>query len=69
MPKKPSLPPFAARLKALRERAGLTVYALAKRTGLNEASLYRLAAGRDPTWDTVQKLSDALGISTEEFRG
>lgn len=58
-----------ARLRALRERAGLTVADLARATGLSRAALYNLENGDSrPTWDAVQRLADALGVSTDDFR-
>ena len=55
---------FGARLKQLREAAGLTVYALAKRAGLAQINIHRIESGeRDPAWGTAVKLADALGVS------
>ena len=69
MPRKPALPPFARTLVALREKAGLSSYALAKAAGLNLSLLRRLELGeRRASWDAVQKLAAALGISTDAFR-
>jgi transcriptional regulator with XRE-family HTH domain len=59
---------FAARLTALREARGWTVYRLAKLTGLTASTVHNLEAGSDPGWKTVQALADALGCSVEEFR-
>lgn len=60
---------FAARLRALRARAGLTVADLARQTGLSRAALYNLENGDSkPTWDAVQRIADALGATTDEFR-
>jgi DNA-binding XRE family transcriptional regulator len=60
---------FAAKLKELRERAGMTQPALAERVGMNRFSIAQLEQGRrKPTWETVQALSDALGVSCEAFR-
>lgn len=59
---------FAARLKALREAAGLSQYAVAKRSGLSVQALSRLELGdREPKWVTVQRLAVALGVSCEAF--
>jgi transcriptional regulator with XRE-family HTH domain len=59
---------FAARLKALREVAGLSQYALANRSGLSKQALSQLELGRrEPTWATVQLLAAALGVSCEKF--
>jgi transcriptional regulator with XRE-family HTH domain len=60
---------FAARLRALRERAGLTQQALADAAGLHRVQVARFEAGRfAPRWDAVQALADALGVGLEEFR-
>jgi transcriptional regulator with XRE-family HTH domain len=59
---------FADRLRALREGAGLSQYALAKRSGLSKQALSNLELGnREPTWTTVQLLAVALGVNCEEF--
>ena len=59
---------FAGRLRELREAAGLTTYALAKRCGLTKQALYRLEEGsNEPTWQTVQRLASALGVDCTAF--
>jgi transcriptional regulator with XRE-family HTH domain len=59
---------FAERLGALLERSGLTMYAVAKRAGVSKQNVGKLMAGtREPSWDTVQRLALALGVSTEAF--
>ena len=61
MPSKPA--PFAARLKHLREAAGLSIYALAYRCGISRQHLGRLETGqRQPTLDTAQRIAAALGL-------
>src|SRR5262245_21398525 len=60
---------FAERLRQLREKAGLSQYALSQLSGLTKQALSRLELGeREPTWDTVQQLAAALGVSTEAFQ-
>lgn len=60
---------FSELLAELRERAGLSQYALARKAGLTRQALSRLELGeREPTWHTVQVLATALGVSTEELR-
>jgi transcriptional regulator with XRE-family HTH domain len=57
------------RLAKLREAAGLTRYALAKRSGVNEAFLGRLEAGKQaPGWSVACKLADALGVTLDALR-
>jgi transcriptional regulator with XRE-family HTH domain len=59
---------FAEKLKALRERKGVSQYALAKLTGLSKQGLSRLELGeREPTWTTVQLLSLALDVDCAAF--
>lgn len=61
--------PFPAHLRTLREGAGLTVYALAKRAGLTPQFVARLEAGdRSPSWETACALADALGVPVGDFR-
>ena len=64
----PNADDFAARLQSLRERAGLSQYELARRTGLTRQTVSRLEMGdRDPTWGTVQLLALALGADFREL--
>lgn len=59
---------FAHRLKALREAAGISQYALAKKAGLSKQALSNLELGnREPSWVTVQRLAQALGADCSEF--
>jgi transcriptional regulator with XRE-family HTH domain len=59
---------FASRLTALRTRAGLSQYELAKRTGLTRQTVSRLEMGKSvPTWPTVQRLVAALGVDYAAF--
>jgi transcriptional regulator with XRE-family HTH domain len=60
---------FAALLAALLRRGGLTAYALARRSGVSKQALSKLLSGDSrPSWHTVCRLADALGVSTESFR-
>jgi transcriptional regulator with XRE-family HTH domain len=59
---------FASRLTTLREKAGLSQYELAKRTGLTRQTVSRLEMGKSvPTWPTVQLLAAALGVDYVAF--
>lgn len=59
---------FGERLKSLREVAGVTQYALAKRSGVTAQAISKIEQGdRDPSWSTVVKLAHALGISVADF--
>lgn len=61
---------FAARLRALRAEAGLSVAALASKSGVNRTYIHNLEDGRrvDPRLSLLVKLADALGVSLEAFR-
>ena len=59
---------FGARLRRLREAAGLTQLGLAERSGKSEYTVVKLEADRHrPTWVTVVALARALGCSTAAF--
>lgn len=59
---------FAARLRALRARAGLSVAQLAKKAGVNRTYLHNLEAGlRGPSLQLALKLARALGTSLSSF--
>lgn len=61
--------PFGAVLKALRERAGLTVQELAEAASLTRQAVHNYESGaRKPTWDAVQALAAALKVTTDTFR-
>jgi len=54
---------FAARLRMLREKAGLTIEDLVETTGFPQRTLYRWEAGlRVPPVDTYPILAEALGV-------
>ena len=60
---------FAARLRRLRQEAGLTLQALADQAGMHRESVAQLERRRrKPTWASVLALADALGVSLEAFR-
>jgi transcriptional regulator with XRE-family HTH domain len=62
------LPAFARRLKALRAAAKMTQKELAERTGMHLGGIFKLEQGVNrPSWDTVQLLARALGVSCEAF--
>lgn len=67
MPKQPDA--FAARLALLMREAGLTAYRLSQLSGVSQQALSKLLAGSKPSWPTVCRLADGLGVSTEAFRG
>lgn len=60
---------FGARLRALREAAGLTQAELAEQAGMLSSVLARLERGeREPQWSTVLALASALDVSTDAFK-
>lgn len=60
---------FAARLRELREEAGLSRKELAERAGMkSEAGIRDLEQGRrSPSWETVLALAAALGVDCTAF--
>jgi transcriptional regulator with XRE-family HTH domain len=59
---------FAGVLRRLREGAGLTLSALARKSGVTKQALSKLERGMNgATWDTVQRLALALGVDYLAF--
>ena len=59
---------FAARLRELREAAGLSQQALADAAGMNVWGVAKLEQGkREPGWATVLDLAAALGVAPNDF--
>jgi transcriptional regulator with XRE-family HTH domain len=61
---------FGARLRELREKAGLTQEALARRVGeISTRQITRLEKGlHQPNWETVLALAAALGVDCLAFQ-
>lgn len=60
---------FADRLRDLREARGVSRQQLADVSGISRGAIRNYEqALREPTFDTVCKMADALGVSLEEFR-
>ncbi|MGH8881729.1 MAG: helix-turn-helix domain-containing protein [Stackebrandtia sp.] len=61
---------FAAQIRALKDRAGISFEELAKRTGVSSSSLHRYCSGtKIPTgYGAVHTLAKACGASNEELR-
>jgi transcriptional regulator with XRE-family HTH domain len=60
---------FGIRLKELREQAGLTQPQLAEKAGMSKGGVADLEQGiNQPSWATVQKLADALGVDCRAFQ-
>lgn len=60
---------FGEKLKYLRESKKLGVNQLAVKSGVNASNISRLEKGerKDPTFETVKKLTKALGVSVSYF--
>ncbi len=59
---------FGARLKLLREQAGLTQGELAEKALYSRSSVNRWERShRSPSWDHVRILAEALGVSMSAF--
>jgi transcriptional regulator with XRE-family HTH domain len=59
---------FAARLRELREAAGLTQRRLAEEAGMHTLGVAKLEQGlREPSWATVRCLARALGLNCLHF--
>ncbi|WP_420844686.1 helix-turn-helix domain-containing protein [Lacticaseibacillus parakribbianus] len=58
------------KLRSLMAARGFSFYQLWKVTGLGRGSLYRLKDGSstDPTYATVARIADVLGVSMDDFR-
>ena len=60
---------FAERLRAWRERRGMTISSLAKAAGVDRAQLSRIAGGRvqKPQTDTIFALAQVLGVHPRDL--
>ena len=61
-------PTFARTLAGLLESRSLSAYRLAEDAGLTRQTIAKLLAGSAPSWDTVQRIAETLGVSTETLR-
>jgi transcriptional regulator with XRE-family HTH domain len=60
---------FGARLRQLREAAGLTQEQLGERAGMPYQSIAKYERGAvEPTWPNVVKLAKALGVEPNDFQ-
>ena len=60
---------FGKRLRKLRESRGWSQNQLADKAGITQAMLSQLeSSAKQPGWETVQALADAMEIATDEFR-
>lgn len=61
---------FSARIRQLREAAGLSQNELARRAGIAQSSLSYLESGaKSPNVETLLRICQALGITLSEFLG
>jgi transcriptional regulator with XRE-family HTH domain len=61
---------FGSRLKQLREGRKLSTSRLSKQSGLSQSFIWRIESGeKQPTLETLKKLSQGLGISLGELLG
>ena len=61
---------FGERLARLREDAGLSQSALAKRVGASQSAISQMEAGdRNPSYAMLAQLAEALGVSTAYLVG
>lgn len=59
---------FGTRLKGFRKDAGLSQQGLAQKAGLSIGTVSSLEQDAyDPSWPTVQKLAEALGLDCTAF--
>ena len=59
---------FNERLRALRERAGLSQEKLARLADVSTSTVAKLEqSNTPPNWATVLKLAGALGVGVQEF--
>jgi transcriptional regulator with XRE-family HTH domain len=66
----PSLDNVGARLKRIRRQRGITLTALAARTGISKSTLSRLETGhRRPTLDLLLALSQAYNLPLDDLVG
>jgi transcriptional regulator with XRE-family HTH domain len=60
---------FGARVKELRERAGLNQQGLAERIGMTVRTVSRLETGtQEATWPVVLALAEAFGVDCRAFQ-
>jgi transcriptional regulator with XRE-family HTH domain len=61
---------FGELIGGLRQERGLSVYALARRTGLSDQAIHDLeGSDRQPSFETVRRLAAALGVTLDWVAG
>lgn len=56
-------------VKKLLKEKQITVYGLAKITGISDNTLRNYKYGAEPSFKNVCKIADALGVTTDDLRG
>lgn len=58
------------KMNRLMNEQSISYYQLMKTTGASRGSIYALKNGKtnDPSYSTVSKIADALGVSLDELR-
>ncbi len=59
----------AAKIKAAREGAGLTIRALSEKTGLSTATIQHAEAGKPTRMKTLEKIASGCGVTVAELQG
>lgn len=59
----------AVKIKAARESAGLTIRALAEKTGLSTATIQHAEAGKPIRMKTLEKIASGCGVTIAELQG
>ena len=60
----------AVKIKAARENAGLTIRALAEKTGLSTATIQHAESGKAvPRVNTLEKIANACGVAIADLQG
>jgi transcriptional regulator with XRE-family HTH domain len=55
---------FGKRLASMREDAGLSQSALARRVGTSQSAISQIESGeRNPSFETIRQIADALGVT------
>lgn len=64
----PTLAQIGAAIRALREKRGLSIEALAGEAGLHTVSVSRIEGGtQNLTWEALTRLADALEVDVLEI--
>lgn len=59
----------AVKIKAARESAGLTIRALAEKTGLSTATIQHAEAGKPTRMKTLEKIASGCGVTIADLQG